>query len=279
MCGLNSAGKTTILYKWRLGEVVTTIPTIGFNVETLEFKNVRLTCLGGTKIRPLLRHFYGNDGHGTQCLIFVVDLTDHDRVGDSKRELGEIFREKELHNVPLLVYANKTDLPGAMDAFDLTERLGLNSPLPGGEREWHVQPACAISGDGLFDGLDWATRAMNNSLPPMTSLEVRVTPGDAGRWRLEGLRLSGEVVAALEADPQGMRTADLRRLLAEQAREPRPARLGLQVAGVLVDIKGEGTALSASPPLCAAARAAGADVPPTPGWALGAGWNPPWSRG
>ena len=34
MVGLDAAGKTTILYKLKLGEVVTTIPTIGFNVET-----------------------------------------------------------------------------------------------------------------------------------------------------------------------------------------------------------------------------------------------------
>ena len=36
MVGLDAAGKTTILYKLKLGEVVTTIPTIGFNVETVE---------------------------------------------------------------------------------------------------------------------------------------------------------------------------------------------------------------------------------------------------
>ena len=35
MVGLDAAGKTTILYKLKLGEVVTTIPTIGFNVETV----------------------------------------------------------------------------------------------------------------------------------------------------------------------------------------------------------------------------------------------------
>jgi GTPase SAR1 family protein len=33
MVGLDAAGKTTILYKLKLGEIVTTIPTIGFNVE------------------------------------------------------------------------------------------------------------------------------------------------------------------------------------------------------------------------------------------------------
>merc|ERR1712032_779553 len=56
MVGLDAAGKTTILYKLKLGEIVTTIPTIGFNVETVEYKNICFTVwdVGGQdKIRPL----------------------------------------------------------------------------------------------------------------------------------------------------------------------------------------------------------------------------------
>ena len=61
MVGLDAAGKTTILYKLKLGEIVTTIPTIGFNVETVEYKNISFTVwdVGGQdKIRPLWRHYY-----------------------------------------------------------------------------------------------------------------------------------------------------------------------------------------------------------------------------
>lgn len=61
--GLDAAGKTTILYKLKLGEVVTTIPTIGFNVETVDYKNVSFTVwdVGGQdKIRPLWRHYFQN---------------------------------------------------------------------------------------------------------------------------------------------------------------------------------------------------------------------------
>ena len=55
MVGLDAAGKTTILYKLKLGEVVTTIPTIGFNVEQVDYKNISFTVwdVGGQdKIRP-----------------------------------------------------------------------------------------------------------------------------------------------------------------------------------------------------------------------------------
>ena len=57
MVGLDAAGKTTILYKLKLGEVVTTIPTIGFNVETVEYKNISFTVwdVGGQdKVRATL---------------------------------------------------------------------------------------------------------------------------------------------------------------------------------------------------------------------------------
>merc|ERR1712072_1495350 len=86
MVGLDAAGKTTILYKLKLGEVVTTIPTIGFNVETVEYKNISFTVwdVGGQdKIRPLWRHYYQN----TQGIIFVVDSNDRDRIEDAREEL------------------------------------------------------------------------------------------------------------------------------------------------------------------------------------------------
>ena len=95
MVGLDAAGKTTILYKLKLGEIVTTIPTIGFNVETVEYKNISFTVwdVGGQdKIRPLWRHYYQN----TQGLIFVVDSNDKDRVGEAHDELHRMLSEDEL---------------------------------------------------------------------------------------------------------------------------------------------------------------------------------------
>lgn len=49
MVGLDNAGKTTILYKLRLNETVSTVPTIGFNVETVQYKNIAFTVwdIGG----------------------------------------------------------------------------------------------------------------------------------------------------------------------------------------------------------------------------------------
>merc|ERR1711862_588003 len=158
MVGLDAAGKTTILYKLKLGEVVTTIPTIGFNVETVEYKNISFTVwdVGGQdKIRPLWRHYY----QGTQGLIFVVDSNDRDRVEDAKEELNKMLNEDEMREAVLLVFANKQDLPNAMPAAEVTEKLGLHNMR---NRQWYIQSACATTGDGLYEGLDWLSRTLGS---------------------------------------------------------------------------------------------------------------------
>ncbi|KAF4716884.1 Arf GTPase arf1, partial [Perkinsus olseni] len=159
MVGLDAAGKTTILYKLKLGEVVTTIPTIGFNVETVEYKNISFTVwdVGGQdKIRPLWRHYYQN----TQGLIFVVDSNDRDRMDDAKEELHRMLNEEELRDACVLVFANKQDLPNAMTAAEVTEKLGLHSLR---HRNWYIQSACATTGDGLYEGLDWLSKTLANA--------------------------------------------------------------------------------------------------------------------
>jgi len=157
MVGLDAAGKTTILYKLKLGEVVTTIPTIGFNVETVEYKNISFTVwdVGGQdKIRPLWKHYFQN----TQGLIFVVDSNDSERVAEANDELQKMLQEDELRDAVLLVFANKQDLPNAMSVSQLTDKLGLNS-LRG--RKWYIQAACAADGTGLYEGLDWLSAELS----------------------------------------------------------------------------------------------------------------------
>ncbi|CAO2197195.1 unnamed protein product, partial [Urochloa humidicola] len=158
MVGLDAAGKTTILYKLKLGEIVTTIPTIGFNVETVEYKNISFTVwdVGGQdKIRPLWRHYFQN----TQGLIFVVDSNDRERVVEARDELHRMLNEDELRDAVLLVFANKQDLPNAMNAAEITDKLGLHSLR---QRHWYIQSTCATSGEGLYEGLDWLSNNIAN---------------------------------------------------------------------------------------------------------------------
>eukprot|EP01027_Heterolobosea_sp_BB2_P023815 GEZU01035827.1.p1 GENE.GEZU01035827.1~~GEZU01035827.1.p1 ORF type:complete len:180 (-),score=38.50 GEZU01035827.1:49-588(-) len=157
MVGLDAAGKTTILYKLKLGEQVTTIPTIGFNVETVEYKKITFTMwdVGGQDaIRPLWRHYY----EGTDAIIFVVDSNDIERINDARDELKRMLSEDLLRDAVLLVFANKQDLPNALPANEICTRLGI--PDMCRNRDWFVQPTSATCGDGIIEGLDWLSNKL-----------------------------------------------------------------------------------------------------------------------
>jgi ADP-ribosylation factor-like protein 1 len=113
----------------QVGEVVSTIPTIGFNVETVNYKNIKFQVwdLGGqTSIRPYWRCYFPN----TQAVIYVVDSSDTDRIATSKQEFHAILEEEELKEAAVLVFANKQDLPGALSDAQVTEGLGLTKCVP-----------------------------------------------------------------------------------------------------------------------------------------------------
>jgi small GTP-binding protein len=154
MVGLDAAGKTTVLYKLKLDQVVTTVPTIGFNVETVEFKNIAFTVwdIGGQdKIRRLWHHYY----QGANAAIFVVDSSDHTRMEDARKELASMLGEEDLREAVLLVFANKQDLPNAMQTDEIADKLGLTGLRM---RQWYVQPTTAPTGQGIFEGLDWLSQ-------------------------------------------------------------------------------------------------------------------------
>jgi len=151
--GLDNAGKTTILYRLQndTEENIQTIPTIGFNVEVLQYKNIKFQVwdLGGqTSIRPYWRCYYPN----TDAIIFVVDSCDKERLGVAKQELIAMLEEEELKDAILLVFANKQDSKGALNAQQVSDGLGLCDIR---NRQWSIQETSALKGQGLFEGFDW----------------------------------------------------------------------------------------------------------------------------
>eukprot|EP00933_Yihiella_yeosuensis_P038250 TRINITY_DN3219_c0_g2_i3.p1 TRINITY_DN3219_c0_g2~~TRINITY_DN3219_c0_g2_i3.p1 ORF type:complete len:189 (+),score=37.71 TRINITY_DN3219_c0_g2_i3:222-788(+) len=157
MLGLDAAGKTTILYKLQLGLVVTTLPTVGFNMESVEYKNIRFEVwdVGGQgQVRKFWRHYYP----GTHGLIFVIDSADRDRINDARKELQITLEDEGLREAVLLVFANKQDLPETLTNAEIIEKLQLENLR---NRQWYLQPTCATTGDGLNEGLDWLSRALD----------------------------------------------------------------------------------------------------------------------
>lgn len=171
MIGLDAAGKTTILYKINLGEIISTVPTIGFNVETVKCGNLEATIwdVGGqAKIRPLWKHYY----QGLDGLIYVVDSNDRERIETAKEELQVVLSDDLLNGVPLLVFANKQDMSNALSCKDIVKELNLYSygstnninytnRAAKNTREWYCQASSALSGDGLYEGFEWLSKVTN----------------------------------------------------------------------------------------------------------------------
>lgn len=123
--GLDSAGKTSLLYRLKLREFVETIPTKGFNMERIKVQmgnsksnttTFQVWDVGGQeKLRPLWKSYTRR----TDGLVFVVDAAETERMEEAKVELHRITRSAENQGVPVLVLANKQDLDGAMSALEV----------------------------------------------------------------------------------------------------------------------------------------------------------------
>ncbi|XP_029302038.1 ADP-ribosylation factor-like protein 14 [Cottoperca gobio] len=151
MLGLDGSGKTTLLYKLKYNESVVTVPTVGFNVETLETDrsspSLTVWDVGGQrKMRPHWRHYYTD----TDGLVFVVDSWDQKRLDESRKELNRVLRSESLRGVPLVILANKQDLQRAQSPEVLCLTLDLGRLCEG--RTWFIQPCSATTGMGLEEG-------------------------------------------------------------------------------------------------------------------------------
>lgn len=157
MLGLDSAGKSTVLYRLKFDQYVSTVPTVGFNCEKVKgtsgkAKGVSFNIwdVGGQdKVRPLWKSYTRN----TDGIVFVVDSVDAERMEEAKVELLRCARCPENLGVPILIVANKQDLPGARDSDEVAKLMNLNELTSAGHL-WHIQPCCAIIGEGLDDGLE-----------------------------------------------------------------------------------------------------------------------------
>ena len=105
--------------------------------------------LGGqTSIRPYWRCYYPN----TDAIIFVVDSADTERMPIARGELAAMLEEEELRESILLVFANKQDQKGALNAQQVSDALALPEVR---NRQWSIQETSALQGKGLFEGFDW----------------------------------------------------------------------------------------------------------------------------
>lgn len=123
----------------------------------MKYKNLEMTIwdVGGQdKIRALWKHYYEH----TNAVIWLLDSADGGRLNEARDELHRVLSDDLLRDASLLVLANKQDLPNAMPADKIADSLGLRSLS--GRNAWYIQSCSAVSGDGIFEGLDWLHRTL-----------------------------------------------------------------------------------------------------------------------
>jgi small GTP-binding protein len=162
--GIQNAGKTTILYRLSLGQLVQTTPTIGSNVEEISYNNVKLQAwdLGGQESSRSMWYAYYT---GTDAIIYVIDTHD-ETYDDSKTQFYKLLSNEALKNAVILIYANKQDLPGAKKVAEIIQIYELDKIK---DHIWHIQPCSAQTGEGLITGMKWLSDQLvfrsNNNFP------------------------------------------------------------------------------------------------------------------
>ncbi|EOA85315.1 hypothetical protein ACJQWK_07047 [Exserohilum turcicum] len=151
MLGLDNAGKTTIVKKIMDEDVNSVSPTLGFIIKTIDYDGYKLNIwdVGGQKT---LRTYWKNYFEKTDTLIWVVDATDRERIDDCRQELAGLLLEERLSGASLLVFKNKSDVPGSMTENEMRAGLQLDAIKT---HKWHIVACSAMTGLNLQQGLQW----------------------------------------------------------------------------------------------------------------------------
>ena len=109
--GLDNAGKSTLLFQMKDNQFKDTVPTVGLNVEQIKYRGMDFTLwdVSGQATR-LWKHYFDK----INAIIYVVDSSDRERMQRACEELHKIIRDPELEHSPVLIFANKQDIAGAM---------------------------------------------------------------------------------------------------------------------------------------------------------------------
>ena len=74
------------------------------------------------------------------------------RLEEAQNALARSLASRDLEEAPLLIVANKQDQEEALSGAVLKQQVG---PSRADSRAFKVQPVCALSGEGLREGLQW----------------------------------------------------------------------------------------------------------------------------
>ena len=162
--GIQNAGKTTILYRLSLGQLIKTTPTIGSNVEEITYNNVKFQAwdLGGQEsARSVWDVYFLN----ADAIIYVIDSHD-ENYDESKNQFYKLLKNEMLKDAVILIFANKQDLSGSKNINEIINIYNLSEIK---DHIWHIQPCSAHTGEGLITGIKWLSDQLvyktSNSFP------------------------------------------------------------------------------------------------------------------
>lgn len=152
--GLDNAGKTSILRQLSDDDITHVASTQGFQIKKLIAGGVKLDVwdTGGQRAS---RYYWRQYFKEADVIIYVVDAADPPRILEARRELEHLLEEEKVAGVPMLIFANKQDLIGAMSAEEITMALNLSDLR---DRRWHIRACSAKTGEGLDEGISWVVR-------------------------------------------------------------------------------------------------------------------------
>ncbi|XP_054787320.1 uncharacterized protein LOC129298749 [Prosopis cineraria] len=164
--GIDKAGKTTLLEKLKSSysnleglPPDRIVPTVGLNIGRIEVSNTKLVFwdLGG---QPGLRSIWEKYYEEAHAVIFVIDAACPSRFEDAKSALEKVLRHEDLQGAPLLILANKQDLPEAVSAEELGRYLDLKKL---GERVYMFEAVSGYDGKGIKGSVEWLVEVMERS--------------------------------------------------------------------------------------------------------------------
>ncbi|KAI8066328.1 ADP-ribosylation factor family-domain-containing protein [Gongronella butleri] len=166
--GLDNAGKTTLLERIKSTYMDVPglpperiAPTVGLNIGRIEIQSSKLKFwdLGGQRdLQSIWERYY------TEChaILFVVDSTDKRRLEECKDIFETMVTNDLVEGVPILMLANKQDIPDALRVEDIKEVFNKIA-VKLGARDSRVLPISAISGNGVHEAIDWLIKRLHRN--------------------------------------------------------------------------------------------------------------------
>jgi len=152
ICGLDKAGKTSMINYLIHGEFRETLPTSGLNRENISLPKLSLNIydLGG---QMEFREMWADYNEQSDGLIFVVDSSDKLRYEETKEIFYRIINTQINSEIPVLILLHKCDLEDRIEIKEFIPTFGLNDPNH--KFKWAVFETSAKTGEGLVDSFHW----------------------------------------------------------------------------------------------------------------------------